>query len=81
MDVFENVSGLNIGNLKSNSSRYLKTYLQETMKDWPSDSYLNQKTLLNTGTTKELIVYAMCYKSCCSKVILFMLNEGSGHTE
>ena len=35
MDVVENVSGLYIGNLKMNSSRYPKTYLQETIKDWP----------------------------------------------
>ena len=47
MDVMENVSGYYIGNLKSNSSRYPKKYLQDTMKEWPSGSYLNLKTILN----------------------------------
>ena len=81
MDVVEHVKGLYIGNLKTNSSRYPKTYLQETMKDWPSGSYLNLKTVLNPNTTKERIVYAMGYKYCRSKVILFLFNEGAGHTE
>ena len=36
MDVVENFRGYYIGNLKSNSSRYPKKYLQDIMKEWPS---------------------------------------------
>ena len=81
MDMVEHAKGLYIGNLKTNSSRYPKTYLQETMKDWPSGSYFNLKTLSNLNTAKDQTVYTMGYKLCCFKVILFLFNEGAGHTE
>jgi len=50
------------------------------MKDGPSGSYLTLKTKVNIGTLKERTVFAMGYKYCCSKVILFLFNEGAGHT-
>lgn len=78
--VVENISVLYIGILKSNSKRYSKIYLHETMKNWPSGVYSNIKHLMNVGNTKEQTVYAMGYKYGCSKVILFLFNEQAGHT-
>ena len=71
MDVARYVKGYYIGNLKINSSRYPKAHLLETVKEWSSGSYLNLKTTLNTGTYKERTFYAIGYKYCSSRVILF----------
>ena len=76
MDVVKNVSGYYVGNFKTNSQGYPKTYLQETMQDWHSGSYLNLDTKIGERT-----VYAMGYKYCRSKLIMFLFNKGAGHTE
>lgn len=59
IDVVANVSGYYIGNLKTNSKGYPKTYLTETMKDWPSGSYLNLRAKVQGRT-----IFAMGYKYC-----------------
>ena len=76
LDVVKNISAHYVGNLKTNSQGYPKAYLLETMKDWPSGSYLNLKATIGTRT-----VFAMGYKYCRSKTVLFLFNEGAGHTE
>ena len=76
IDVVKKISGYYIGNMKTNSKGYPKTYLLTVMKDWPSGSYLNLKTSIEGRT-----MYAMGYKYCRSKVILFLFNKGAGHTE
>lgn len=62
MYVVEYVSDCHIGNLKINSNRYTKTFFHQTMKDWPSCSYLNLNTILNSGSIKECTVYTMGYE-------------------
>ena len=51
------------------------------MKERPSDSYFKPKTTLKPMTAKERTLYAMYYKQCCSKAILFMFIEGAGSTK
>ena len=75
IDVVKNISGYFIGNIKANSKGYPKTYLLNQMKDWPSGSYLTLK-----ANIAGLTLYAMGYKYCHTKVILFLFNKGAGHT-
>jgi hypothetical protein len=65
-----------VGVVKTNSSRFPKAYLQETMKDWPSGSYLNMSTIVD-----GVQLMATGYKYCSRKALLFLWNVGSGHTE
>ena len=65
-----------IGVVKTNSGKYPKQFLQETMKDWPGGSYLNLRT-----TIDGVSVMATGYKYCNKKVLMFVWTEGAGHTE
>lgn len=65
-----------IGVIKSNSGRYPKRLLEDKMKHWPGGSHLVLKTSLN-----GVILYAIGYKYCKSKTLMFIMTEGVGHTE
>ena len=65
-----------IGVVKTNSGRYPKEFLQTTMKEWPAGSHLVLKTTIE-GTT----LYAVGYKYCNRKTLMFIFTEGAGHTE
>ena len=65
-----------IGIVKTNSSRYPKKFLIETMATWPGGSHL----LLQTEI-EGVRLYALGYKYCAKKVMCFIFNDGAGHTE
>lgn len=65
-----------IGVIKSNSGRYPKQFLQDKMKKWPGGSHLVLKT-----TVDGIDLFAIGYKYCKSKILMFIMTEGAGHTE
>lgn len=65
-----------IGVIKSNSGRYPKQFLQDKMKNWPGGSHLVLKT-----TIDGIDLFAIGYKYCKSKVLMFIMTKGAGHTE
>ena len=77
MDTARNCKTRYIGIVKNASSKFPKAYLMDVMKDWPAGSYL----VLETVVDDDVKLYAMGYKYCSKKVILFLFNEDAGHTE
>ena len=65
-----------IGVIKTNSGRYPKKFLQDTMKQWPSGSHLLLQTVLDGQT-----IYVIGYKYCQKKTLMFIFTDGAGHTE
>ena len=79
VDLVENTDG--IFNIKTNSSRYPKAFLQEKMKNWPGGSHLLLEATVNKNTSREKKIYALGYKYCKAKVMFFIFTEGAAHTE
>mmetsp|Transcript_1406 Transcript_1406/g.2559 ORF Transcript_1406/g.2559 Transcript_1406/m.2559 type:complete len:267 (-) Transcript_1406:216-1016(-) len=46
------------------------------MKNWPGGSHLVLKTTLH-----GVVLFAIGYKYCKSKILMFIMTEGAGHTE
>jgi hypothetical protein len=65
-----------IGVVKTNSSRYPKAFLQNQMKHWPAGSHLLLKT-----TIEGDVLFALGYKYCNSKTLMFIFTDGAGHTQ
>jgi hypothetical protein len=65
-----------IGVIETNSGRYPKQFLENTMKDWPGGSHLVLKT-----TVDGIDLFAIGYKYCKSKTLMFIMTDGVGHTE
>ena len=65
-----------IGVVKTNSSKYPKKFIEETMQNWPAGSHINLETVVD-----EVPIIATGYKYCKRKILFFVWTKGAGHTE
>ena len=65
-----------IGVIKTNSSKYPKKFIEETMQNWPAGTHLNLETVV-----EDVPIIATGYKYCKRKILCFIFTKGAGHTE
>ena len=62
--------------VKTAHSLFPKKYIESVTKDWPGGSHIVLKTEFKGKT-----MYAVGYKYCSKKTLLFIFNEGAAGTE
>ena len=63
-------------NIKTEHTRYLKTFLERSIKNWPGSI-----CLVIEGVVEDVKMLAIRYKYCKKKTMCFLFTEGATHTE